>query len=46
VRLKPRIGSENWSRSPHGFFGPTKTVELDGSKRCFCDRKELVELRW
>ena len=36
----------NWSWPPHSFFGPTKTIELDGPKRCFCDRKKLVELRW
>ncbi len=35
---------KNWSWPPHGFFGPTKTVELGGPKRCLC-RKKLVELR-
>ena len=29
---------------PHGFFGPTKTVELSDSKRRFCSRKKFVEL--
>jgi hypothetical protein len=36
----------DWSWPPDCFFGTTKTVELDGPKGCFCDRKKLVELRW
>jgi hypothetical protein len=33
------------SPTPHSFFAPAKTVELNGFKRCFRNRKELVELR-
>ena len=36
----------NRLRSPHRFFGPAESVELNGSQWGFVDRKELVELRW
>src|SRR5215469_9326939 len=41
----PLLGSDNRSRPPYSFLCPIKMAELDGSERCFCDRKELVELR-
>ena len=31
---------------PNCPLGPAKLAKLDGAQRCFCDREELVELRW